>query len=92
MYVEMIVSAQNCVFLDLAVSEIFGDQRKHPPTHRNSHRIIELERAYKAIESNFLLKAGIQIKVYLTDAVCSAIFTRRFNYCALFVHIYTGSG
>ena len=32
-----------------------------------NHKIMELEGAYKAIESNPLLNEGIQIKIYLTD-------------------------
>ena len=36
-------------------------------TERQNHGIIELKGAYKAIERNSLLNAGIQIKANLTD-------------------------
>ena len=38
-----------------------------------NHRIVELEEAYKAIESNPLRNAGIHLKASLTDG-CPAAF------------------
>ena len=50
-----------------------------PSTESQNHRIIEIEGAYKAIESSSLLNAGIQGKADLTHG------------CILFCHYAGGS-